>query len=307
MRKEKLFFVSSLLCLFFLWSSSYTALALALESFSPGGLALFRFMVASFVLILLSFRYKVHLPEKKDLPLILISGVFGLSFYHIILVYGQKTTSVALSSILLNTYPIFVAVFSFFMFKEFINSLKWIGMIICFIGMIVVSGGGDLNLAFRGSSLLFLLGAAIISLYDIEQKQLMKKYSPFELTCYFIWGGTILLMVFSGSLLRDLEIVRFNSIIPAVYLGAFSTVFAPLLWAKLILKYSVSSLACCCYVTPFFAMVLAFLFLHQVPEKSAILGSIIVILGLLIINGSKSFNLKLNSIKSLKSILIKNI
>ncbi|OGI03138.1 MAG: hypothetical protein A2Y25_08250 [Candidatus Melainabacteria bacterium GWF2_37_15] len=293
MCKNKLFLALSFLVLFFLWSSTYTAVTIALNAFSPGGLALFRFSIASVLLFIVSRRCKINYPDKKDLPLILVCGFLGVSVYNLILFYGQKNIPVAVSSILLNTYPIFVATFSFLIFKEYINIFKLIGIIISFIGILIVSGGEVFEFSFNSSILLILLAAIIVSLFDIEQKQLMKKYTPLELTCYFIWSGTLFLLVFSGTLIHDFMGIDFNSFASAVYLGVFPSVIATLIWSKLILKYSITSLSCCCYITPFFAMLLAFLFLHQIPKSSVITGSIIVITGLLISNFSKNLKVKL--------------
>lgn len=286
MCKGKTFLVLSLSCLFFLWSSTYTAVSMALNSFSPEGLALFRFLVASGVLFMISRWKKVRIPDKKDLPVILLCGIIGVTVYNLILMYGQKTASVALSSLLLNTYPIFVALFSFLIFREIMSIFKWIGIILCFAGMAVVSCGENLGFTFNSSVILLLIAAAIVSLFDLEQKQLMKKYKPFELTCYFIWIGTMFLSIFSGSLKQDLASVSMDSLVPAIYLGAFPSVLASLIWGKLIVKYSITALSCCCYITPFFAMLIAFIFLNQVPKISVVLGGVIVVSGLLVINFS---------------------
>jgi len=284
MCRGKLFLVLSLVCLFFLWSSTYTAVLMALNGFSPEGLALLRFLIASVVLFAISRWKKVRMPDKKDWPLIIFCGVIGVSFYNLILLYGQKASTVAISSILLNTYPIFVAIFSFLIFKESVSLFRWVGIVVCFIGMVVISGGNILNFSFGSNIFLLLFAAAIVSLFDLEQKQLMKKYTPFELTCYFIWTGTLFLLVFCGSLVQDLTMITTNSLLPAIYLGAFPSVMASLIWAKLIVKYSITLLSCCCYITPFFAMLIAFIFLHQIPTITVALGSLIVVSGLFVIN-----------------------
>ncbi|HSA06821.1 MAG TPA: EamA family transporter [Candidatus Gastranaerophilales bacterium] len=297
MCKKRLIFALSMLFLFFLWSTSYTAVVIALKDFSPSGLALFRFLIASAILFALSFIYKVRLPDKKDLLLISVCGVLGISVYNIIMFSGQKAIPVALSSLLLNTYPIFVSIFSLLIFKEFINTFKWIGIIVCFVGIIIASGG---NFTFNNSVILILTAAIILSLFDLEQRVLMKKYRPFELTCYFVWAGTLALCIFLPALIKDLATVKSNSLITAVYLGAFPSVAASVLWAKLIFKYSVSSLACYCYISPIFTAIVAFLFLNQMPGQSVITGAIVVISGLFIIHFSKSINL--NFIKNMLNL-----
>ena len=292
MSRKNIVFMLSVVMLFFLWSSMYTAISLALQDFSPKGLALFRLLIASTLLFILSFKYKVRFPDKKDLPIIICCGVFGICVYNIVIMYGQKSTSVALSSLFLNTYPIFVSIFSFLIFKEYINVFKWMGIIVCFSGLIIASGCSGISA--NSSIMLFVFGAIILSLYDLEQKELMKKYTPFELTCYFFWAGTLALLSFSDSLINDFKIVKVNSLLSAVYLGVFPSIIASLLWAKMILKYSVSVMSCCCYISPIFAMLSAFLFLGQIPGESSIIGTAVVLSGLLIIHFSEKTNLRIS-------------
>ncbi|NLF83788.1 MAG: EamA family transporter [Candidatus Gastranaerophilales bacterium] len=292
MSGKNIIFVLSIILLFFLWSSTYTAIILALDDFSAEGLALFRLLVASSLLFALSFRYKVRLPDKEDIPAIVVCGIFGICVYNLILLNGQKTMPVALCSLLLNTYPIFVAIFSFLLFKEFINPIKWIGIMVCFAGMIIASGETESGFLVNGSVILFVIAAIIQSMYDLKQKDLMKKYTPFELTCYFMWVGAAALLVYAPALLKDLHTVKASSLVPAVYLGAFPGVVSALLWAKLILKYSVSTMSCCCYVSPIFAALLAFIALGQIPSISTLEGIPVVISGLLLIHYSSKIRLR---------------
>ncbi len=279
--KDNLFAVFNVLFILFVWSFTFTEITIALQEFSPGGLALFRFGVASIILILLSFRKKLRIPKKNDIPILILSGFVGITIYHLLLMYGQQHCTAGVASLLLNTYPIFIAIFSSFIYKELINVYKWIGISICFLGIILVSLGENNGIIFGSSTILLLCAAIVVSLFDLNQKQLMKKYTPFELTCYFVWSGTLFLLVFTPGFIKEFQAASVNSIFAGFYLGIFPSAIVYILWAKLLSKFSASTLSTVCYVSPFLAMLVAFISIKQIPSSLAMYGSLVVFSGII--------------------------
>ncbi|WP_338260158.1 DMT family transporter, partial [Bacillus anthracis] len=73
-----------------IWGSAFPAIRMGLESYTPEHLTLLRLLIASVILLLFSFIYKLRLPDLKDIPAIFIFGALGFTFYHIALNYGEK-------------------------------------------------------------------------------------------------------------------------------------------------------------------------------------------------------------------------
>ena len=74
----------------FIWGTAFPAIRMGLESYTPEHLTLLRLLIASFILLLFSFIYKLRLPDLKDIPAIFIFGALGFTIYHIALNYGEK-------------------------------------------------------------------------------------------------------------------------------------------------------------------------------------------------------------------------
>lgn len=283
MNRDKIIFALSIFSLLFLWSSGYTAVYSALKDFSPEGLALFTFLVASIALIVVAMAGKIRLPEKKDLPTIISCGIMGIAVYQLILMNGQKLVSTSTASVLVGTYPVFVTILSAIILKEAFNLGKFIGISISFAGVGLITFAENPDFTLNYGALMLLAGAFIVSIVDLVQKKLMDKYTPVELTAYFVWTGTIVLLIFSRSLITDLSTVSANGLCYGVYLGLCSRFMSYILWAKLISKYSLVFLSGFCYTVPFFTMLLAFLFLNQHPGQFAIVGALVVVTGLVIV------------------------
>jgi drug/metabolite transporter (DMT)-like permease len=287
MNTTRLKFLLGVLVVLSLWSFAYPAMIIALDSFHPESLALLRFIIASLALAVFAYIKKIRLPDKKDFLIIFLCSLFGIAVSQLMLLNGQKTTDAGTASLLMNTYPVFVAVFSSLIFGEFISYTKWVGILISFSGILIVSLGRSGHLYFDHGTIMLLGCAIIVGLYDLEQKELMKKYKPHELICYFVWIGTIILMLFSNMLFKDIIYATPKAIFSAAYLGIFSSVIASLLWANLLRKNSVCTLSNCSYFTPFLSMFLAFITIHQTPTIYTVIGGVVVVLGVTLMSFSK--------------------
>src|SRR6056297_1335650 len=116
-----------------LWSSAFAGIRAALRSFSPGHLVLFRFLIASSVLFFYALVTKMKLPQKEDMPGIVLIGFIGVTVYHTALTYGEQTVTSGAASLLIATSPIFTAIFARFLLNEKVRWVGWIGISISFL------------------------------------------------------------------------------------------------------------------------------------------------------------------------------
>ena len=63
-----------------IWGSAFPAIRMGLSSYTPEHLTLLRLLIASFILLLFSFIYKLRIPDLKDIPAIFIFGALGFTF-----------------------------------------------------------------------------------------------------------------------------------------------------------------------------------------------------------------------------------
>lgn len=88
-----------------------------------------------------SIAYKKRMPlykEKKNIPLILGRGIFGM-FGVLLYFYGTKYLPSAEASVLQKSSPFFVAIFAYITMKEPMSKADIFSMIIAFIGVVIVT------------------------------------------------------------------------------------------------------------------------------------------------------------------------
>jgi drug/metabolite transporter (DMT)-like permease len=284
LNKDKLSFIFTICFLLFIWSSAYTAIQVALQGFTPGSLAFMRFFVASLVLFIYVLFNKISPPDIKDVPLLLVCSFLGISLYHITLNWGQKFITAGSASMILDSYPVFVAILSSIILKESINYIKWSGIIISFLGIILIGIGEGTGIIISPGILLVLISVISLSIFDVIQKKLLKKYTPLELTSYFIWAGTFFLVFFNGTLFNDLKTASMLSILSVIYLGVFPGAISYLVWSKLLSKHQITNISTVFYIVPLFAILIAFVCLNEIPSFISIIGGIIALSGVVVVN-----------------------
>jgi len=271
-----------------IWGSTFAAISFSLQGgFSAGHLLLFRFVVASiiFVIIALIPSQKFRLPDKQDIWKIALLGVIGISGYHICATFGQLTISAGTSGMLIGSGPIFTTIFAILILKERLSIAGWIGLAFGFVGISLIAfGSGDTAFGVAPGVFLTILAAIATSIFFVYQKPLFKKYTAIELTAYFTWVGTIPLLIFAPGFLHTVQTISLEVTATAIYMGIFPTAIAYLTWAYALSQSKASSISSILYLEPVIAIIVAWIWLSELPKSISIIGGIIAISSVLLVN-----------------------
>src|SRR5699024_3488233 len=171
----------------FFSASGFTGTEIGLHGYSPGALALLRFLVASFVLILYAVLRGIRLPKTRDLPALALAGFLAFSAFTVLLAYGQLTVPAGTASLLIATIPAFTSLWAVAFLKERLGAVGWMGVAVSFLGIATISLGEGGEFGIEPGALWVLLAALSTSLYFVMQKPYLKKYGSFEFTAYAVW------------------------------------------------------------------------------------------------------------------------
>ncbi|WP_237980437.1 DMT family transporter [Bacillus thuringiensis] len=265
-----------------IWGTAFPAIRMGLESYTPEHLTLLRLLLASFILLLFSFIYKLRLPDLKDIPAIFIFGALGFTFYHIALNYGEKTVNAGSASLIVSVTPIVTAIFASVFLNEKMKLNGWIGGVISFIGISFISFSQGDAIQLNSGGLFILVAAVSESLFFVFQTSYLKKYGFLPFTIYTILSSTVCMLIFLPGVYQKILAAPLEVNLSVIYLGVFPTVLPYIALAYIISRAGASEATSSLYLTPITACFIAWIWLGEVPTLVSIIGGGITILGIVI-------------------------
>ncbi|WP_440683144.1 DMT family transporter [Cysteiniphilum halobium] len=267
-----------------LWASAFVGIRYVMEAFSAGGLALSRYFVASVAAFIPFCLIKnKKLPRFKDLVIFAILGFFGFFSYNILLNQGERTVSAGLANFIVAQLPILVAVLAMILFKERINRYGVLGFVISLCGVLVILLGSH-NSAGLGGVLLIYGATCSGAIYSCLQKKFLARYHPIEVVCYCMWLGTLILIIYAPEAIHSVIHSDLSHVLTIVYMGIFPGAIAYLLWGYAFKHIKAAAASSALYLMPVFTLILAAIFLSEIPSILSIVGGIIAVTGSIVIS-----------------------
>ncbi len=270
-------FIISIVAL--IWAGSFIAVKIGVEEISPVLLAFLRFAIASpcLFLVLLIKKKPLRFPIR-DLPILIILALTGVTLLYIFQFTGIKWTTATNSAILINMNVIFIAILSSVTLKEIFSNKKIIGIILGFLGVVfvVINGSMSLTLSTKGDALI-ILSAICWAIYSVIGKKILDRYDPITVTTYIFILGTIFFIPF----IKDFNLeISFRGWMIILYLALFCSVFAYVAWYNALAKMDATKVAIFLNLIPLFAMLLSYLILEEEITIFLMMGAALIIYGI---------------------------
>ena len=270
-----------------LWGGSYIWIELALVSTSPVSIVFIRISVAAICLIIFCVITKIKLNLNKDLIIIFfIMGLLNNVIPFNLIAWGQTQTTASVSSILNATTPLFtVIVANYWPNGEKATIARISGVLLGIIGVTVLIGFNmsDMSNSVLGQSA--ILVAAISYAFSALVGKKLRSINPIlaaagMLTASSIFFLPIVLMIENPFLIE----INQQTIISLLGLSILSTAIAYIIFYKLIASIG-SNVMLVTLLMPISAILMAIIFLNEELQYQHILGLILVLIGLLLVDG----------------------
>jgi drug/metabolite transporter (DMT)-like permease len=280
-----------LLLMAIFWGGTFVAGRSLAQTVGPFSAAFFRFAIASVFLVFLLRRAEGRLtrPEKSQIIPVLFLGLTGALLYNFFFLKGLKMIEAGRASVIIANNPIFIALLSAYFFKEHLNLVKVIGIIISVGGaIIVISRGKVFEVLQSGLGLgeLYIFGCvASWVAFSLIGKAVMEDLSPLRSVAYSSIAGTFFLagpaFLEGGLSFLHYSLLEWANIF---YLGFFGTVLGFLWYYQGIRKIGPTRAGLFINFVPISAISLAFLFLGEPVTVSLLIGTLLVSSGVYLTN-----------------------
>ena len=271
---------AGLFCAIFLWASAFVGIRIGLISYSPGALALFRFLIASLLMALLSLRQSSapKIPRSERLQLALL-GVLGIGVYNVSLNYGELSVSAGVASFVIGLTPALTVLFSvLFLGERPVRTVYW-GIFISLSGLTLMVFDGSNGSSMGYGVLIVFIAALTSAAYSLLQKVYLKHYHPVAVTSWIIWGGTLSMLVFAPTLWQEIFVAKAQATWAIIYLGIFPAALAYLAWSYVLQGLSASHASMYLYAMPILTSLMGFILLHEHLHHLSLCGGFLAMIG----------------------------
>lgn len=271
------------------WTGNYIAGKVSLHVFPPLLLNSLRISLAG-VLILPAYwwsrRHSTRSWTLRDVPQLVVLGVFGVALNQFLFVFGLSRTSVAHSSIFANTTPILILLLASVRGLERLTGWKLVGVMVALTGVVLLrllDTGSQTEATLAGDFITFC-GAIAFSIFTVLGKPQAKRYGTTTVNTFAYTGGALLMApVTLWQLARfDFRAVPFSAWTAVFYMALVPSVICYLIYYYALAHMEASRLAAFSYLQPLLAIVFGIVILHEHVTLALVISALVIFGGVYI-------------------------
>jgi len=267
------------------WGLAWPVNKIGLAYMSPLWYTAMRLIVGTITMLTVAVSFnKFTLPNRQDIPLILIIGLLQISAYIFLTNVGLAYLPAGRASLLAYTTPLWVMPLAVLFFQEKPSALKWVGFGLGLGGLIILLNPGQLDWSnpkiLFGTAMLLLasLSWAISMLFTYH---LRWNKSPFELIPWQLAIGTLPVVIYACIKEPHVTVAWEPAfVLSLVYMGMIVTGFS--YWTGVVINKELPALIVSLgfLIVPIFSLTISAYFMHEAINLTTISAVGLILMGL---------------------------
>ncbi len=276
------------------WGSLFLFSQAGVSEIDPIHLTFIRLGTAAVGMSLVMMLRRLPIPkDPRILVNLIINGIGGLMMPIFMLNLGIQTVETGVSSVLQATAAIFAAVVAHFVFAdERLNAVKLFGVIVSFIGVIVLTmrdAGGSVGESTLEGQILLIIGALFYAAFTIHSRVMMQRnaikptvFSAFAMLSASMGIGIVMVWNMSqGTIAPTIPINTSIDVLFAVLvLAVVHSFLCYLLYYEVVARIGASQATMVTYTIPPVALIIGIVFADEILDAYIIVGTVLIFVGI---------------------------
>tara|TARA_B100000475_G_C15008423_1_gene319293 strand:+ start:310 stop:1206 length:897 start_codon:yes stop_codon:yes gene_type:complete len=229
----------TLIILSVIWGSSYILIKKGLTGLTPVQLGSLRVIITTILIAPIGYNKIKHIPKNK-MKWVAVSAFVGSFFPAYLFAFAETEISSSVTAVMVSLTPLFTLLISVIIFGEELLKKQVIGVIIGFLGIVVLINNELLSSSFNIIYVMFIVLAAFC--YAVNANLLKYKLPNIPalgivfMSFLFMFIPAFIVLFFSDFPFSDFtsDPLILESIIYIVILALFGTAIAKVMYIKLL-------------------------------------------------------------------------
>jgi drug/metabolite transporter (DMT)-like permease len=292
MANSKLFTYIEALFAVVVWGASFIATKIALQDLPPIAVVWLRFLIGVGILgLVVALRRQFTLPAKEEWGYFALLGFLGITFHQWLQSNALQTSEAGTTAWIVATTPVFMAVLGWFLLRERLGWTKNLGILLAFLGVLLVVSKGDLASISIGKfgtpgDVLVLISAMNWAVFSAISRRGLKSHPASRMMFYVMFTGWLLTSVLflRTNGLAEISELTINGWMAVAFLGVFCSGLAYIAWYDALQALSTAQTGVFLYIEPLVAVVVAFFILDEAITPASVLGGAVILFGVWLVN-----------------------
>jgi drug/metabolite transporter (DMT)-like permease len=292
MTNSKLFIVSEALFAVIVWGASFIATKIVLQEISPISIVWLRFLMGVVILgLAVVVRNQFSVLPKNEWLYFALLGFLGITFHQWLQSNALQTSEAGTTAWIVSTTPVFMAILGWVVLREKLPWIKIVGILLAFVGVLVVVYDGDLRGISLGSfgrpgDILILVSALNWTVFSVLSRGGLKRYPATLMMFYIMLIGWVLISIlfFATQDVSEISNLTSTGWLGIGFLGIFCSGLAYIAWYDALKALSTAQTGVFLYLEPLVAVVVAFFILGEAITPASVSGGAVILFGVWLVN-----------------------
>jgi len=236
--------------------------------------------ILAFILLLLYCYFKEisFKLEKKDVPMILLSGIL-MGLHWISYFYALQMSNVAIGMLSMFTYPVWTAFLEPLLLKTKFQKVHLVLGALVLCGIYFLIPDFDLENSYTLAIGVGIVSALVYALRNLLMKSKVTKYNGSILMTY--QTGIVGILLFPALFFTDVSVIL-SQWEALVTLALLTTAIGHTLFLLSFKHFTITTASILSSVQPVYGILIGMLFLSEYPSWSTVFGGILILTAVLV-------------------------